>query len=446
MDAVVLSRIQFALTVGFHFVFPPLTIGLAWIIVYFMAKYKRTGSDFYRNASRFWIKLFTISFAVGVASGITMEFQFGTNWAAYSRFVGDIFGSPLAAEAIFSFFLESVFVGVLLFGWNRLSRNWLWFASLMVAFGSTLSAFWILVANSWMQTPAGFHIVGGRAELTSFWEALFNPSTIPRVLHTVCGALMTGSLFMLGISAWYVLKNRHTEFARISLKVALMFAVVSSIAQLGFGHAHGMQVAATQPEKLAAIEGLFDTQSQAPALVFGIPSREKGRVHSDISIHGLLSLLAFGNINAEVKGLNDFPKDDWPPLWLTFFPFHLMVGIGMFLILFTIYGIYLLRRKKIFENHLFLNLAIIAIPLPILANELGWMTTEIGRQPWIVYHVMRTSDAISFSVPAGQILATIILFCAIYLLLTILWIYILTREISHGPEDHAEPAGKEVAA
>jgi len=446
MDPILLSRIQFALTVGFHFIFPPLTIGLAWLIVWFMTKYKNSGDDFYRNASRFWIKLFATSFAFGVASGITMEFQFGTNWAEYSRFVGDIFGAPLAAEAIFSFFLESTFIGVLLFGWNKLSRKTLWFASLMVAVGATLSAFWIIVANSWMQTPAGFHIVSGRAELTDFFAAVFNPSTIPRFLHTVCGALVTGSFFMLGVSAWYLLKQRHLEFAKVSLRVALIVAVIASFGQLATGHVHGMQVAATQPEKLAAIEGLFDTQTEAPALIFGIPHTPSGRVHTDISIHGLLSLLAFGNVNAEVRGLNDFPRDEWPPLWLTFFPFHLMVAMGLYLIALTILGLYLLLRKKLFGSEFFLRLAFWSIPLPFIANELGWTTAEVGRQPWIVYRVMKTSDAISVTVPATQILTSLILFVLIYLVLTFVWLFLLRREIMEGPGEGAVAAGSEVKA
>jgi len=416
------------------------------LIVWFMTKYKNSGDDFYRNASRFWIKLFATSFAFGVASGITMEFQFGTNWAEYSRFVGDIFGAPLAAEAIFSFFLESTFIGVLLFGWNKLSRKTLWFASLMVAVGATLSAFWIIVANSWMQTPAGFHIVSGRAELTDFFAAVFNPSTIPRFLHTVCGALVTGSFFMLGVSAWYLLKQRHLEFAKVSLRVALIVAVIASFGQLATGHVHGMQVAATQPEKLAAIEGLFDTQTEAPALIFGIPHTPSGRVHTDISIHGLLSLLAFGNVNAEVRGLNDFPRDEWPPLWLTFFPFHLMVAMGLYLIALTILGLYLLLRKKLFGSEFFLRLAFWSIPLPFIANELGWTTAEVGRQPWIVYRVMKTSDAISVTVPATQILTSLILFVLIYLVLTFVWLFLLRREIMEGPGEGAVAAGSEVKA
>jgi cytochrome d ubiquinol oxidase subunit I len=446
MDAVLLSRIQFALTIGFHYLFPPLTIGLAWLIFWFMTRYKNRGEDLYRRLSRFWLKLFTVSFAVGVASGIVMEFQFGTNWAEYSRFVGDVFGPILAAEGIFAFFLESTFMGVLLFGWNRLKTKTLWFASLMVAIGSTLSGFWILIANSWMQTPAGFHIVGGRAEMTDFWEAIFNPSTLPRFLHTTGGALLTGAFFMMGVSAWMLLKKRHMEFAKASIKVALIVGLVFSIGQLLFGHYHAIQVAMTQPEKLAAIEGVFDTERRAPALLVGIPDAENARMKAAIRVPGLLSLLAFGNINAEVKGLKDFPRDEWPPLGLTFYPFHLMVYLGTFFIVLTLYGAFLLKKGKLYDNKLFLKLAMWSIPLPFIANELGWITAEVGRQPWIVYRIMKTRDAISVTVPAEQILATIILFAAIYALLFVLWIYLLRREIAHGPEESRVPAGKEVTA
>ena len=446
MDAVLLSRIQFAFTVGFHFLFPPLTIGLAWLIFWFMTKYKKTGSDFHRQLCRFWIKLFAISFTVGVATGITLEFQFGTNWAEYSRFVGDIFGAPLAAEGLFAFFLESTFMGVLLFGWKRLSRKTLWFSSLMVAVGSTLSAFWIIVANSWMQTPVGFHIVGGRAELTNFWAATFNPSTIPRYLHTVDASLVTGAFFMLGISAWYILKSRHIEFAKQSLKVALIFAFITSVAQLFIGHYHAIQVAMTQPEKLAAVEGVFETQTHAPALLFGIPDADNETVHAAIRIPGALSLLAFGRFDAEVQGLKDFPRDERPPLGLTFYPFHLMVYIGGYFIFLTVFGVYLLMRNKLFDNRLFLRLALWSIPLPFIVNELGWITAEVGRQPWIVYRVMKTADAISITVPAVQILLSLILLVLIYELWFILWVYLLKREIGKGPEDHVETTGKEVTA
>lgn len=433
MDPVLLGRIQFAMTVGFHFIFPPLTIGMAWLIVWFMGKYKNTGLDYYKKLTKFWFHLFAVSFAIGVATGITMEFQFGTNWSEYSRFVGDIFGAPLAAEGIFSFFLESTFMGILLFGWNRVSKKVLWISSLMVAIGSTMSGFWIIVANSWMQTPAGYKIVGSRAELTDFWAALFNPSTFPRFFHTIDGALMTGAFFITGVSAWYLLKGQHIKFAKESLRAALILAAISSVLQLGLGHYHAVQVAHTQPEKLAAIEGLYETQKCAPALLFGIPDHEEAKVHGDIRLPCMLSLLAYGDMDAEVKGLKEFPREHWPPIVLTFYPFHLMVGLGMFFILIGFIGLFLLWKKKLYTNTLFLKLLFFIIPLPFIANQLGWLTAEVGRQPWIVYRVMKTTDAISTNVPAGQVLASLIIFALLYSVLFFVWIYALRKIIKQGP-------------
>jgi cytochrome d ubiquinol oxidase subunit I len=435
MNTLILSRIQFALTIGFHFIFPPLTIGLAWFIVWMMTKYKNTGDEHYRRMARFWIKLFAISFAVGVASGVPMEFQFGTNWSEYSRFVGDIFGVPLAIEVIFSFFLESVFIAVLLFGWGRVSARVHWFSALMVAFGSTLSAFWIIVANSWQQTPAGYHLVGGRAEVTNFWAAIFNPSTIPRFLHTVDGAIITGAFCMIGVSAWFILKARHTDIARESLKMALITAFIASVVQLGLGHYHAVQVTHTQPEKLAAIEGLFETQKRAPALVFGIPDEKAETMRIAIKIPGLLSLLTSGNVDAEVKGLKDFPKEEWPPLALTFYPFHLMVALGIYFIIFSAVGLFLLWKNKLFSTMLFMKIALWSIPLPFISNELGWISAEVGRQPWIVYHLLKTRDAASVTVPAGQVLFSIIMFCLIYSMLFGAWIFLLRRQLERGPEN-----------
>lgn len=433
MDAVLLSRIQFALTVGFHFLFPPLTIGLSWIIVYLMVRRLRTGSSLYDAMARFWVKVFALSFAVGVASGITMEFQFGTNWAGYSRFVGDIFGAPLAAEAVIAFFLESTFLAVLLLGWNRVSPRVHVLSAFMVAIGATISAFWIIVANSWQQTPAGYHLVNGRAELTSFAQAVFNASTMPRFLHTVCGAFITAGFFMLGISALYLLRKKHAEFARESLKIALVIAFVASVAELGFGHIHAVQVAHTQPAKLAAIEGLFNTQKCAPAVAFCLIQNEPPGIKYPIQFRGLLSLLVHGDVNKPVTGLDGFPRDLWPPIALTFYSFHLMVLLGLYFIGMSALGVFLWWRHKLFENKLFLRLALLSIPLPFLANELGWITAEVGRQPWIVYGLLKTRDAISVSVPAEQILITIILFSAVYALLFAAWMLVLKRELAKGP-------------
>jgi cytochrome bd ubiquinol oxidase subunit I len=435
MDVVLLSRIKFAMTAGFHFIFPPITIGLAWILVWMLAKYKKTGDPLYGSMARFWLKIFGVTFAVGVATGITLEFQFGTNWADYSRFVGDIFGAPLAAEGIFAFFLESTFVGVLLFGWNKLTRKALWFASLMVAIGATMSAFWIIVANSWMQTPAGYEIIDGRAQLNDFFAAVFNPSTIPRYLHTVNGALITGAMFVMGISAWFHLKGKHLEFARRSLRVSLLIALLTGLAQIPIGHYHAVQVAQTQPEKLAAFEGIYETQTNAPLILFGIPDKENETVNHAIEIPGMLSLLAYGDTNAEVKGLKDYPEDERPPITATFYSFHLMVALGHWFILLPLIGLLLTRKGKTAKSKLFLRAALWSIPLPIIANELGWIAAEVGRQPWIVYRVLRTADASSAAVvTSGEVIFDMVLLGVIYIGIFGAWVYSIRRIMNTGPQ------------
>ena len=452
MDAVLLARIQFALTVGFHFIFPPLTIGLAWLLVWLVGRYRRTGDEGDKALARFWVRLFAISFAIGVATGIVMEFQFGTNWARYSRFVGDIFGAPLAAEAIFAFFLESIFVGVLILGWNRVSRTTLWVSSWLVAIGSTLSAFWIIVANSWMQTPDGFVVRNGRAELTDFWAAVFNPSTLPRYLHTVDASLIVGAFFMMGISAWYLLRDRHVEAAKRAFTAALVVGFLASLGAAGLGHWHAVQVGETQPAKLAAFEGLFETRANAPLTLFGIPDPETRALRWAVSIPGGLSLLVGNSTKTVVEGLDRTPRADWPPLLATFISFHLMVLLGLFFMAFTALGLLLLWRRRLFGNRLFLTAALWSIPLPFLATQVGWMAAEIGRQPWAVYGLMRTRDAASnaATVPAGHILASIIMFSLIYLLLFYTWVRLLRRAIDHGIIDEAparlDDAHEEVTA
>ncbi len=439
MDVVLLSRIKFAMTAGFHFIFPPITIGLAWMLVWMLARYKKTGDPLYGSMARFWLKIFGVTFAVGVATGITLEFQFGTNWADYSRFVGDIFGAPLAAEGIFAFFLESTFVGVLLFGWNKLTRKALWFASLMVAVGATLSAFWIIVANSWMQTPAGYEIIDGRAQLNDFFAAVFNPSTIPRYLHTVNGALITGAMFVMGISAWFHLKGKHLEFARRSLRASLLIALLAGVAQIPLGHYHAVQVAQTQPEKLAAFEGIYDTQTNAPLLLFGIPDPENETVNHAIEIPGMLSFLAYGDTDAEVKGLKDYPKDERPPISATFYSFHLMVALGHWFIILPLIGLLLTRKGKTAKSKLFLRAAIWSIPLPIIANELGWIAAEVGRQPWIVYRVLKTADASSAAVvTSGEVLFDMVLLSVIYIGIFGAWVYAIKRIMNKGPQPLTE--------
>jgi len=435
MEAEILARWQFAVTIGYHFIFAPLTIGLSWLIFWLMTRYLRTGDPAARNLARFWINLFAISFVVGVATGLSMEFQFGANWARYSRFVGDIFGPPLAAEVIFTFFLESTFLAVLLLGWKRVSPRAMWFASLMIAIGSTMSAFWILAANSWMQTPDGYSMATGSPVLTDFWAALWNHSTGQRFLHTLVAALMTGSFFMLGISAWLLLKGRHARAARMTLVVSLSVAFVTSVSQLSTGHLHAVQVAHTQPAKLAAFEGLFTTQRHAPLVLFGFLDERNKTVHYAIRAPGLLSFLISFRSSDKVTGLDAFPRSEWPPLRLTFYPFHVMVGIGLYLIFFSILGLALAGRKRLFTARTYLIAAVCTIPLPFVANELGWITAEVGRQPWIVYGVMRTGDATSSNVPAGQVIFSLVFFSLLYIVFTIAWIIAARRELRHGPEE-----------
>ncbi|MBK7258904.1 MAG: cytochrome ubiquinol oxidase subunit I [Ignavibacteriae bacterium] len=444
MDAVLLARLQFALTVGFHFLFPPITIGLAWLLVVVETLGWRKKDEVYTRIGIFFGKVLGLTFAVGVATGIVMEFQFGTNWAQYSKFVGDIFGAPLAAEGVFAFFLESGFLGLYLFGRNRVSKGVHWFSALMVALGSTLSAFWIIVANSWQQTPAGYVLRNGRAELTSFAEAVFNPSTMIRYFHTVDAALISGAFMMAGIAAYYLLKNRETAFAKKAMTVAMVFGLVASVLELmPLGHEHARQVAQTQPEKFAAIEGLYTSADGAPMVLFAVPTTVPPTLHGTIEIPGLLSWLAFGDPKAPIKGINEFPPDEIPPLWLTFVSFHNMVVLGMFFILLTAVATYKIWRGTLWNSPKLLKVILWSIPLPLIACQLGWITAEVGRQPWIVYKLLRTSEAASITVSAGEILFSIILFGAVYLLLGTLYVYLLVKKVKHGP---APLTGKEAVA
>ncbi len=438
MDVVLLSRIQFALTIGFHFLFPPITIGLAWLLVAIEWRGWRSGDATWVRMGRFFGKLLALTFAVGVATGIVMEFQFGTNWAQYSKFVGDIFGAPLAAEGVLAFFLESGFLGLYLFGRGRVSKGAHWFSILMVAVGATISAFWILVANSWQQTPAGYVLREGRAELVSFWAAVFNPSTLPRFFHTVDAALVTGAFFVAGIAAALLRRDREDALARGAARLAIVVGLVASLAEVfPFGHLHARQVAHTQPEKFAAIEGLYTSQAAAPVVLFAYPVTPPPQLKAKIEIKGVLSWLAFGDMNTRIRGIEEFPPDDRPPLWLTFVSFHNMVVLGMYFIAAMAWGAWLLWRGRLWESRRYLTLLTISIPLPLAACQLGWMAAEVGRQPWIVYQLLRTRDAASTIVPAGDVLASLLLFAVLYLVLGFIYVFLLVREIRHGPEPAA---------
>jgi cytochrome d ubiquinol oxidase subunit I len=436
MDPVLLSRIQFGLTISFHYIFPPLSIGLGMILVLMEALYLKTRNPLYQQMTRFWVRIFGLTFALGVATGVVMEFQFGTNWATYSRFVGDVFGSALAAEGIFAFFLESGFLAILLFGWDKVSPRVHMLSTVMVALGAHFSAIWIVVAGSWMQTPAGFHVVQAalrpRAEITDFWAMVFNPSSVIRLAHTILGAWQTGAFFVLSVSAYYLLRRRHQEFARASMNIGLSVAIVASLGSLVTGHSSGLVVSQYQPAKLAAMEGHFPASAPAGMYLFGWVKEDEQRVIG-VSVPGLLSLLAGGDASSPVTGLNAFPPEDRPPVNPVFQAFHAMVGIGMILIGLSLLGAILWWWGILFETRWLLWIYVFAVLGPQAANQLGWFTAEVGRQPWIVYGLMRTAEGVSRSVSAGQVLTSLLFFGLIYLLLFGLFLYLLDQKIRHGP-------------
>ncbi len=446
MDVVSLSRLQFALTIMFHYLFPPLTIGMGGLIVSLEGMFLKTGDRQYEAAAKFWTKIFAVNFAMGVATGIVMEFQFGTNWSTYSRFVGDVFGSALAAEGIFAFFLESGFLAVLVFGWDRVSPRMHFFAACMVALGAVFSAVWIVVANSWQQTPAGFHLVGAppdvRAEITDFWALLFNPSSVQRLVHTLIGCYLLAAFFVMSISAWYLLRRRHVEFARRSFTSALVIGGVMSLAALIQGDVQARKVASTQPAKLAAMEAHFASRpGGAPLYLFGLPDQAAEEVRAGVAIPGLLSVLVHGRAQTPVTALDQIPREHWPPVAITFYSFHAMVGLGMLFILLTLVAGWYRWRGALFEQRWLLWIFVVIIPLPYAANQLGWVVAEVGRQPWAVYHLLLTRDAVSKVVSARQTLGSILMFGLIYTLLFAVFLYVLNDKIRHGPEPAHPPEG-----
>lgn len=443
MDIVLLSRIQFALTISFHYIYPPLSIGIGLILVFMEGAYLVTKNKIYEQMTRFWVKIFGLTFAIGVATGVVMEFEFGTNWATYSRFVGDVFGSALAAEGIFAFFLESGFLAILLFGWNKVSPKVHFFSTVMVALGSMFSAVWIVIANSWMQTPAGYHIVqsamGPRAEITDFWAMVFNPTSMDRLSHVLVGCWQAGAWLVLSVSAYYLLKRRHEDFAKASIKIALVIALISSLLQLVTGHQSAIKVSQYQPVKLAAFEGHFATDAPAALHLFGWVDQKAGTV-SGFGIPGLLSYFIYGDSSAPVKGLDLFSKEEHPPVNITFQSFHAMILIGLGLIALSIAGIFLWWRGALFQSRWILKLFVIAVLGPQIANQAGWMAAEVGRQPWIVYGLLKTKDAVSKVLHPGEVLASLIMFTIVYALLFLVFIYLLDQKIKKGPvEESAFP-------
>lgn len=444
LDVLFLSRFQFAFTIMFHYLFPPLSIGLGVLMVFMEGMYLKTKDHHYEAMARFWTRIFAVNFAMGVASGIVMEFEFGTNWATYSRYVGDVFGSALAAEGIFAFFLESGFLAVLVFGWDRVSPRMHFFSTVMVALGSIFSAVWIVVANSWQQTPAGYHIVGeglmARAEIVDFWAMVFNPSSIDRLTHTLIGAFIMGAFFVMSINAWYILKGRNVAWAKKGFLIALVFGAVTSLAALVSGHSNANMVAQNQPAKLAAFEGHYTTgDGGAPLYLFGVPDDDEQRVKYGFAIPGGLSFLIHFDMDTPVPGLDQFPPENRPPVHIPFFTYHIMISLGMFFIAVTLFALYKYKRGTLFETRWLLWTFVFAVLGAMIANQAGWVAAEVGRQPWVVYDLLRTSDALSKAVTAEAVLTSIIMFMIIYALLFVVWIYILNEKIQHGPDEYLQP-------
>jgi cytochrome d ubiquinol oxidase subunit I len=442
MDAVFLARLQFGLTAGFHFLFPPTTLGLSFIVLILESLYLRTGDERHRDLSAYLVRVLGVVFVMGVATGIALEFAFGNNWAAYSRTVGDVFGAPLAAEGVLSFFLESVFLGILVFGRKKVSPKTYRLSAFLVFFGAHLSGLWIIIANSWMQTPAGFRMEGGRAVLEDFFRAALNPSTVVRYVHTILGGWTTGALVAMAIAAWLMLKGRVPEKAALLMKASLAVFAAAAFLQLGAGHAHSVQVTKTQPEKMAAFEALWETREGAPFTVFGIPDEKNERTLLAVRVPKMLSLLVAFDPDSRVLGLNEFPQEDRPPVLLPFASYHLMILFGLLFIAMAACGIWLQAREKLPNARRYLKALLWAVPLPYLANELGWISAEVGRQPWAVYRVLRTSDAVSAVVPAGNILFSLIMFTLIYALIGAAGLSIILRTVRRGPGDGPAGAGK----
>lgn len=442
MDVEILARIQFAFTVAFHYIYPPLSIGIGLLIVLFESIYIKTGNKEYETLTRFWIKIFALTFGIGVATGIIMEFEFGTNWAVYSRYVGDIFGSALAAEGLFAFGLESTFLGVLLFGWNRV-KPWVHLVSTIGVFlGSMFSAVWIVVANSWQQTPAGYHIVGeglhARAEVTDFWAMVFNPSSVDRLIHTWQGAFLAGAFLVLSVHAYYLKKGRFVAISKKAFPIALGVATFFSFTQLLSGHSSADGVAVNQPAKLAAMEGHIEKNAPADLYLMGWVNK-KDQTVTGIGIPGGLSFLVHQDFKAPIKGLNNFPEQDRPSQINAVFQFyHIMVAIGLFLIALTFYASFLWFKGKLFETKWLLTIFSYSVLLPQIANQVGWFTAEMGRQPWVVYGQLRTSQAFSQEVSANQIVFSLVLFTLVYSLLLVLFLYSVNKKVKHGPYDSSD--------
>ncbi|HET9966218.1 MAG TPA: cytochrome ubiquinol oxidase subunit I [Rubrobacter sp.] len=444
-DPTLISRWQFAFTIVYHYLFPQLTMGLALLLVVLKTLYLRRGDEAYNVAARFWGKIFAITFVMGVVTGIPMEFQFGTNWAAFSAFAGDIIAQTLAMEGAFAFFLESAFLGIFLFGERRFGQRVHWFSALMVFVGTWASGYFILATNSWMQNPVGYEeVAGGGVRISDYWAVLLNPYVFVQFAHNQGGAVVTGAFAMAGLGAYYLLARQHEHFGRMFVRVGLIAAVIGSVWMLfPTGHLASEQVAEKKPVALAAMEGQFETEQPAGLVIVGQPDMERERIDNPIVIPRALSFLVYQNWGAEVKGLEAYPQVNWPDnIPLLYYSYHVMVGLGTIFIAITVVAVFLLWRRKLFESRWMLWILMLATPFPFIANTAGWLTAELGRQPWLVYGLLRTQEGVSPLVSSGNVLFTLIGFAGMYLIMGLLYFVLMVREVAHGPEAEEEPSGE----
>ena len=435
-DAIFIHRLHFGFTITFHYLFPQLTMGLAPLIVVLKTIAMRRNDERYNHAARFWAKVFAINFVLGVVTGIPMEFQFGTNWAQFSKLTGGVIGQPLMMEGVYSFFLESAFLGLFLFGEQRLSKWAHWGTAFMVFLGSWLSGYFIIVANAWMQHPVGYtRGADGSFQVASFLQVAMNPWAILQYSHTMSGAVVTGSFFMAAVGAFYLLERKHEEQARIFVRVGVIAGVIFSILQVfPTGDLHGRYLAKHQPAAIAAMEGLWHSERGAPLVIMGQPDVEKQRIDNPLVVNKLLSFLIYGTTVAKVEGLDRFPKEDWPTnIPLLYYSYHIMAGLGTMFIAIMVAAAFLLWRRRLYASRWMLWILMLSLPFPYIANTAGWMTAELGRQPWLVYGLLRTQHGFSTNVSAGNGLFTLLGFMGVYALLAIIFLFLISRVIARGP-------------
>jgi cytochrome d ubiquinol oxidase subunit I len=444
MDPLLMHRIHFGFTITFHYLFPQLTMGLALLIVVLKTVAIRTKDPLYNDAARFWGKIFGINFLMGVVTGIPMEFQFGTNWSHFSRVTGGVIGQPLAMEGVFSFFLESTFLGLFLFAERRLSAWAHWGAAFMVFVGSWISGYFIIVTSAWMQHPVAYTILpNGTFEITSFTGLLLNPWAILQYAHNMCASVITAAFVMAAVGAFYLLEGRFSDYSRIFVKTGVIAGCLSCIVIIfPTGDLHGKYLAKKQPATMAAMEGLFHTEKGAGVAIIGQPNEQTQTIDNPLVVNNLLSFLIYGTFGAEVEGLDKVPRDQWPePLPLLYYGYHIMAGLGTYFVALMGVAAFLLWRKSLYTSRWILWPLMLSFPLPYIANTAGWMTAEIGRQPWVVYGLMRTSAGYSKYVSAGNALFTLLGFAGLYVVLAILFLLLVYREIHHGPRREALAAG-----